>query len=189
LHVWKSRATKFLPAIEYWLHGGKLAPVPNQIAAGEALVFAVATPTSLVGHAVVFCLGGLAPIEPLVEAALVKITVPGSETAKLKPGSYNWQLWDTGHHARVLASGKIAITPSLLQGHDARTYAEQTLAALKEAMLRLASEDEAQITIHGRAVTFKDPLKIQELIDRYQAIVNAQRESRGLIRTIPVRFK
>jgi len=68
-----------------------------------------------------------------------------------------------------------------------KTHEQRVLEALKESLLRLATQDEAEIQIHGRTVKFRDPEKVQALIDRYQAIVN-QQQGISPITMIPVRL-
>jgi len=76
----------------------------------------------------------------------------------------------------------------LAQAQKKQSFEAQVLAALKEALLRLATQDEAQITIHGRQVVYRDPEKVQALIDRYQAAVDAQ-NGKSPITCVPVRFR
>ena len=56
------------------------------------------------------------------------------------------------------------------------THEAQVLAALRGVLLTLAAQEEAEITIHGRTVKFRDPKRVQAMIDKYQAIVAAQKE-------------
>ncbi|MDR2697153.1 MAG: hypothetical protein LBB40_01610 [Holophagales bacterium] len=69
-----------------------------------------------------------------------------------------------------------------------QTYEYQVLQALKDAYLRLLAMDEVEIQIHHRKVIFRDPAKIEAMIEKYQAIVAAQ-NGISPITSIPVRFR
>jgi hypothetical protein len=94
-------------------------------------------------------------------------------------------MWQTAPAQRLEDCGSIRITPSLLLGHDTRTHEEQVLAALREALLLLASQPEVEVNIHNRVIKYQDPQKIQTMIDHYQMLVN-RRNGFGLMTTMPV---
>jgi hypothetical protein len=140
------------------------------------------------GVSYAFCLGPLRPVALNFSDGAWRVEVPADQTAALKPGPAAWQLWQTEPASRLVASGSIAIMPSLLLGHDTRTHDQRVLAALRDALLRLAETDEVEISIHNRTVKFQDPQKIQALIDHYQNLVN-RAAGRGALSTIPVRLR
>jgi len=171
-------------SLPLWLYLGGLPPfTPDLVADGPD------GPPAPLGEDHAGGAGAAAPAPPPVGLCPTKgarILVLGDVTAKLPPGKHCWELW-TSDPDRLIAHGSVRILPSLKAGHDHRTHNAQVLAALKEAMLRLAGEDEVSVTIHGRAVTFQDPEKVQRMIDVYQAKVNAE-ISGSPITNIPVRL-
>jgi hypothetical protein len=158
--------------------------VPRQITAGETLVFAVDVPSES-GATYAFCLGALPALALEHVDDAWRLEIPSDQTATLKPGAAKWQLWQTAPGHRLTDSGTIRIAPSLLLGHDTRTHEEQVLAALREALLDLAAGKEAEINIHNRVIKFRDPQKVQEMIDHYQMLVN-MRQGVGPITCMPV---
>jgi len=158
----------------------------REITAGEDLVLNLESHETPISASLLrLYLGDLPTCAPATITAET-LTVDGETTAKLAPGAHRWELWAQSPDY-LLASGTVRILASLRAGHDLRSHNAQVLAALKEAMLRLAQEDEVSVTIHGRAVTFQDPEKIQRMIDLYQAKVNAETTG-SLITSIPVRL-
>ena len=121
---------------------------------------------------------------PIAAAEILGSWAIHVDTSSLPPGRTPWEIWAG---SALLASGHVHVRPSLRAGQDTRTHEEKVLAALKDALLRLAAEDEVSITIHGRSVTFKDPEKVQAMIGRYQVLVDAQ-QGRGPFKKIPVRL-
>jgi hypothetical protein len=75
-----------------------------------------------------------------------------------------------------------------MAGHDLRSPAAQIVAALKDALLRLLTQDEVEIQIHNRKVVFRSPAEVQQMLEKWEPIAAAE-EGRGVITTIPVRFK
>jgi hypothetical protein len=134
--------------------------------------------------------GKLGPIPLASDGAGWGAVVPGAETAKMPPGRPRLEVWADVCGLRVRAwIGSVQVTPSLAAGHDGRTHEEKVLAALKDALLRLATDDEAEVSIHDRTVKFKDPERVQAMIDIYQGKVDAQRSGGSAIRTIPLRLR
>jgi hypothetical protein len=158
--------------------------VPKQITAGETLVFAVDVPSES-GATYAFCLATLAALALVYVDGFWRVEIPSEQTATLKPGVTKWQLWQTAPGHRLIDSGTIRIAPSLLLGHDTRSHEQQVLVALREALLDLAAGKEAEINIHNRVIKFRDPQKVQEMIDQYQMLVNMQ-QGVGPITCMPV---
>lgn len=117
-----------------------------------------------------------------------RLTVPGALTAALPPGIANWELWNRSPMGTIglVGKGRLRVLPSLAAGHDFRSYNRQILDALKAALLRLAAEDEVEISIHNRTIKLADPEKVQKMIDIYQAKVSQEASGGGAIACIPV---
>jgi hypothetical protein len=165
----------------------------REVTAGEDAAFAIPAPASLQSGAPLFGMGSLpaAPYDAAYADGQWQLTIPGEVTAALTPGIAHWQFWIKAESgaATLVAKGAVCIMPSLLAGHDFRSYNRQVLDSLKVAMLRLAAEDEVEISIHNRTIKLADPEKIQKLIDIYQAKVNQELTGGAAIATIPLTLR
>jgi hypothetical protein len=166
----------------------------QKITAGEDAKIAFKAPKPSLEDAF-FLMGGLGR-EVCAECAATyaggewRVALPAGFTARLPQGPAPWELWNRPKKGMMALAGKgqVLIMPSLAAGHDFRTYNRQVLDALKAALLRRAAEDEVSITIHGRAVTFRDPDKIDYMIGLYQNKVN-QEMGGSQITCVPVTMR
>ena len=95
------------------------------------------------------------------------------ETALLKPGVYEWQLWDTGELKRVLDSGSITLQPAL--GAARAPTACETLAAIDNALAGVATDAVQSFTINGRTLSKYSISELQQL--RMLYVAKAQKET------------
>ncbi len=172
-----------------------LESIPTSLTAGESLALRLspsACPASQGwmlrwvvknGAAIVADIQGA----PDGDAHLLTLTAQASEA--LPTLELQWQLWGAKASAglsHLLETGRLPVRPGV--SGDSRTMEERVLANLEAALERLAQDDETEVEISGRKMVFKDPAKVQELINVYRAKVRVQRGGSG-IRMIPVRFR
>jgi hypothetical protein len=163
--------------------------IPSTITAGESLSLSLAFARYLAsaGWALRWTLQGPGTVRVAVDGTAsgdaFAVELAAESSAKLL-GACPWQLWASkGTQSLIIGSGVLNVRP----GVAATTQDEAVLEALEAALLRLAQDDEAEVEIDHRKITFKDPEKVQRLISVYRTRIRVARGG-SIFTRIPVRF-
>lgn len=124
------------------------------------------------------------------------VTVPSSATANLAAGTYYWQAWAAqGDEKRLVASGQVAVKPSLAAlttatTFDGRSEVKKALDAIDAVLKNKATRDQQEYQIGNRMLR---RIPVDQLISlrRYYAGLYAkeQRRSGGFfLQNIETRF-
>lgn len=163
--------------------------IPSTLTAGESLSLSLAFADYLTsaGWALKWIIQGpgttRVTVTATAETDAFRLKLSAANSLLLR-GACPWQLWvSKADDSHLVDSGSLAVAAGLAS----TTPDERILAALEAALERLAQDDEAEVEIADRKIVFKDPAKVQAMIDVYRSRVRIQRGG-SLFRTIPVRF-
>jgi hypothetical protein len=102
-----------------------------------------------------------------------QISIPNTLIAADEFGDYQFQYKFTNLDTDKISApieyrGFVKVLPDLSSDADTRTDDEKVLAALQEARIKVANRDYANVTINGKATTFKTLQEIDAAIVAYQ---------------------
>jgi hypothetical protein len=164
--------------------------IPKTLTAGESLSLSLAFdryPASA-GWALKWTIQGPGTTRVVVAGVAnvdaFQVDLSGDDSTTLL-GITPWQLWASkGTLNHIIGSGTLRVRP----GVASITKDELILEALEAALLRLAQDDEAEVEIDHRKITFKDPEKVQKMIGVYRTRIRVARGGSPFTK-VPVRFQ
>ena len=122
------------------------------------------------------------PAAPLLIAATASgsdflVSLTPADTQFWPDGEYNGQGYVTKAGERhTVWTGSLEVMPDYVTAGavETRSIAQQTLDSLRAALLRLSTKQVTRATIEGVQLEFRSMKEVQDLIDKYQAIVNTE---------------
>lgn len=127
----------------------------------------------------------------VASSAAFNFTLPATDTAALKPGTYVWQaLASKSGETYVADEGRLEVLPNIVSARagDLQTWEERTLAVVEAALENRLSADMEAYQIAGRAVTKIRSAELLELRARLRHEVWMQKHPGHIQPDIRVRF-
>ena len=118
------------------------------------------------------------------------VTFPATVTASLPAGGYTWiERVTKAGEVNDPATGTVDVTPNVAAATAAglQTHAARTLAALQAKLEGRVTADQETLQVDGMAISRIEIDKLEALVRRYQAKVNAERRGGG-VRVTPIAF-
>lgn len=118
------------------------------------------------------------------------VTASASQTAALKPGTYQWQARvTTAGVVDVVASGTLEVFPNLALANagDFRLFAEQLLEQVEAVLLDNVGAGFVESSVRGRALKLMSPLELRQLQKDLRTEIAAKRNG-GRLAQVRVRF-
>lgn len=177
-----------------------LTAMPASFSAGSTLTYErtlTDLPTSSYGWKLSVFIAGAseAKHENIVAAAGVyTVLIAASVTKDLAPGPYRYveRAIETSPGTRVfdVGAGALVVEPDLsaASGGSALSFEAQVLAALRAKLVGRLTTDQETLQIEGTAIARIPFEKLEQLIAKYEAIVDAQQSPNSAIGSIEIRF-
>lgn len=107
-----------------------------------------------------------------------EFTVSKTESAAFSAGRYSWELFaDDGTERHAVRKGQFDVEAdpsSFPAGHDPRSAARRTLAALEALIVGKASRDQKQMLVADRQITRLSPKELTEWLEFYKGEVGKE---------------
>lgn len=122
------------------------------------------------------------------------VLLPASTTQDLTAGAYRWleRVKEVAPGTRVfdVASGFVTVDPDLASatGGSGVSYEAQVLAALKAKLLDRLTADQETLQVDGTAIARIPFERLDSLIAKYEAIVEAQVSPGAVLGSIEIHF-
>jgi len=108
---------------------------------------------------------------------LFNVSVRSDVTSAIAPGKYSCAyVLSSGVKKNTVWSGMVVVYPDLAVASDSRSYWETTAAALRDAYLRMAGRESAEVTLNGNTVKY-DRVELLKALNHAEYMVHTESSS------------